>query len=406
MLRPLSRSPSRWRGSRAACPRDCMGRGLCTGGGVCICNETFSALPRAAARAAQLSAAATAHAAWTAAPATLAMAATTARPSAPFPAQLRAATARCSQGSCACDPGRRTRLLGGTRERLPGELQRAWRCSLGRCECDPGFGGAACDKSVPSPGCPAACSGRGSCHAGACLCLRGFGGAGCELATAQPACPSNVRGAARVSTACAVPPAMDRALVRPLPLEAECTSPGLRVCVLGPRHLPRERSHRAAHVLVRARFRGAACDVALRWCPSDCSGRGECRALALRGAPADSPLPGLAQLLRAMHAGRDERAAAAAAVDSLQVLTTAQLEAVAASAAPASLPTPRGVCVCRAGSAGPACADGVSPADSCPNGCSGRGFCRAAGCVCEAGFGGADCGIACSPERWSGCAWV
>ena len=53
-----------------------------------------------------------------------------------------------------------------------------------------------------------------------------------------------------------------------------------------------------------------------------------------------------------------------------------------------------------------ACADGVSPADSCPNGCSGRGFCRAAGCVCEAGFGGADCGIACSPERWSGCAWV
>lgn len=153
-------------------------------------------------------------------------------------------------------------------------------------------------------------------------------------------------------------------------------------------------------------FAGAACDVALRWCPSDCSGRGECRALALRGAPADSPLPGLAQLLRAMHAGRDERAAAAAAVDSLQVLTTAQLEAVAASAAPASLPTPRGVCVCRAGSAGPACADGVSPADSCPNGCSGRGFCRAAGCVCEAGFGGADCGIACSPERWSGCAWV
>ena len=38
------------------------------------------------------------------------------------------------------------------------------------------------------------------------------------------------------------------------------------------------------------------------------------------------------------------------------------------------------------------------PADSCPNGCSGRGFCRAAGCVCEAGFGGADCGIACSGE--------
>ena len=99
----------------------------------------------------------------------------------------------------------RTRLLGGTRERLPGELQRACAgCSLGRCECDPGFGGAACDKSVPSPGCPAACSGRGSCHAGACLCLRAASAAqAASLRRRSPRAHPTVRGAARVSTACA-----------------------------------------------------------------------------------------------------------------------------------------------------------------------------------------------------------
>ena len=69
--------------------------------------------------------------------------------------------------------------------------------------------------------------------------------------------PIQLFGARRVSRRrVPVPPAMDRALVRPLPLEAECTSPGLRVCVLGPRHLPRERSHRAARACASPVSRG------------------------------------------------------------------------------------------------------------------------------------------------------
>ena len=41
LLSSLSLSVPLWE-QGPLCPRDCMGRGLCTGSGVCICNETFS----------------------------------------------------------------------------------------------------------------------------------------------------------------------------------------------------------------------------------------------------------------------------------------------------------------------------------------------------------------------------
>ena len=42
LLSSLSLSVPLAREQGPLCPRDCMGRGLCTGSGVCICNETFS----------------------------------------------------------------------------------------------------------------------------------------------------------------------------------------------------------------------------------------------------------------------------------------------------------------------------------------------------------------------------
>ena len=40
---------------------------------------------------------------------------------------------------------------------------------------------------------------------------------------------------------------------------------------------------------------------------------------------------------------------------------------------------------------------GLSARD-CPNFCSGHGLCREHGCACEAGYGGHDCGVACRDE--------
>ena len=387
-----------------------MGRGLCArGSGVCICARARGAACDRAPSRAQLSAARVGSCSVDGCTCDIGYggdAGSAVRPVCPHNARGHGT---CSQRASACDRGFGARdcsvaLANACPENCSGGGARSADVSATR------FGGAACDKCW-SPGCPAACSGRGSCTpAPACACEASAAQAA-SLPTAQPACPSNCSGrGACLDGVCAA--------TRDGPGARATASSRSRVHLTWAARLRarptaqrcrRERSHRAAHVLVRARFRGGGVRRGAPLVPVRRSGRGECRALALRGAPADShALDGLAQLLRAMHAGRDERARAAA-VDSLQVLTTAQLEAASSRPARRRRRYPR-LAACattpRSSPRGRRAADGVSPADSCPNGCSGRGFCRAAGCVCEAGFGGADCGIACSPERWSGCAWV
>ena len=297
----------------------------------------------------------------------------------------------------------RRRLLGRP-PRLPAQLRRPRNVLAGPCACDPGRRATARWRSERLP---ENCSGRRCCSAdvGATRFAARLVTNPCRLRVAQlhalaeararrrlPV-PARLRSRLRACDGAARVPI--QLLGRGACLDGVCRchrdGPGARATASSqtsaltwaarlrarPTASTRERSHRAAHVLVRARFRGAACDVALRWCPSDCSNRGEYRALALRGAPADSPLPGLAQLLRAMHAGRDARPLPPRSIrykysrphSSRRSRPARRRRHTRLAACASAAPARRGR---RAPTASPP-----------PKRLPGRG-CRAAGCVCEA----------------------
>ena len=104
LLSSLSLSVPLAREQGPLCPRDCMGRGLCTGSGVCICNETFSgaACDRASSRC---------------------------------PAQC-SGHGSCSVDGCTCDIGYGGDDCSAVRPVCPHNCGGHGTCSQGSCACD------------------------------------------------------------------------------------------------------------------------------------------------------------------------------------------------------------------------------------------------------------------------------
>ena len=269
----------------------------------------------------------------------------------------------CNRGACECDLG----YVGHdcskvVRDVCPGNCAGHGVCAGGKCACDPGYDGPSCERVVESPGCPASCSGRGSCIGGSCVCHLGFTGESCShVADAvTTSCPNSCtgRGTCGEDGACSCYAGFGGAdcsqavVLTGVCAEAGCSGHGF--CLRGLCSCDRG-------------FYGRNCEHVQRdFCPLACSGRGECR-YAPRSA---GPLPGVAA---SPWAGLN---AAEGGVSGQGVCICR-----AASSGPGCEHIELGL-----------------SARDCPNFCSGHGLCREHGCACEAGYGGHDCGVACRDE--------
>eukprot|EP00301_Raphidiophrys_heterophryoidea_P027719 c9793_g1_i1.p1 GENE.c9793_g1_i1~~c9793_g1_i1.p1 ORF type:complete len:1252 (-),score=265.64 c9793_g1_i1:188-3916(-) len=294
----------------------------------------------------------------------------------------------CSDGGfCECEPG----FMGTDCSTAPLCLYNCsghGLCHDGLCQCDHGWGGSACSQALRS--CPAVCPEHSRCNDSICVCIDGWTGNDCTTAPAPVlSCPSThkqlecsgngvcVNGVCQCNSGwydanCAMECPMNCS-------NTECEVHGL--CVDGTCHCV-------------AGWSGYDCSN--KYSGPDFSAKSGSQTIALLSAAAmTSPLMALSQISHS----------------STPVVNTTSSTPVAT---PVATPQPeadddrdqplchkdcymRGVCLSgkcacdvQGGFGGPDCSE---PIKSCPNMCSGNGWCdlKTGSCACERGYFGLDC---------------
>ena len=186
---PISRSPSTVVETREdACPRDadgrsCAGRGRCSLGFLCVCQEGWAgeaceedACPRhCSGHGVCQSGVCSCHPGFAGAGCSVSLA-----PPPPPPAEPPRGVMQLLSGAAAAAAAE-----------CPNRCSGRGRCDAGVCVCHPFQRGPDCSEAVCEPG----CSEHGRCERGVCVCAAGWSGQQCEQAQCPGRCgaPSNGR---------------------------------------------------------------------------------------------------------------------------------------------------------------------------------------------------------------------